>query len=110
MTYVIRYTKNAVNDLNQTIDYIDHILLNPSAADHLLDSLDSELAHLRDFPEVHEIVDDPFLKAHGIRYVVIKNYLAFYTVDENQHIVYIIRFLYAKRDWISALKDTIFQR
>ena len=110
MNYEILYTITAVSDLNNTIDYIDHILLDSSAADRLLDMLDTELAHLKDFPKIHEIIDDPFFKAHGIRYVVVKNYLAFYTVDEDKHIVYIIRFLYARRDWINVLKDTVFQR
>lgn len=108
MSYAVLYTKTAVNDLDQAIDYIDHILLNPSAADHLLDTLESKLDHLKDFPKTHELVDDPFFKAHGIRYIAVKNYLAFYTVDEDQHIVYIIRFLYAKRDWINVLKDAFF--
>ena len=43
------------------------------------------------------------LKHQGIRFVQIKNYLAFYVVKESQ--VTVIRFLYAKSDWISILKS-----
>ena len=104
MRYIFHYTETAANDLNETADYIDHILLNPSATDNLLDKLDEELGHLKEHPQAHAIVDDPFLKAQGIRFVVVNNYLAFYIIDENNHIVHIIRFLYGKRDWISVLK------
>ena len=105
MKYTIHFTETAARDLNETADYIDHVLLNPSAADNLLDKLQEELRHLEDFPQAHSVVDDPFLKAHNIRFVVVNNYLAFYLVDENKHIVHIIRFLYGKRDWISVLKQ-----
>ena len=104
MSYLIRYTETAAHDLYETIGYIDHTLLDPGAADSLLDRLDEELRHLKDFPQAHALVDDPFLKAQGIRFVVVKNYLAFYIIDENSHTVRIIRFLYGKRDWITLLK------
>lgn len=48
-------------------------------------------------------MDDPFLKAQNIRFVVVNNYLAFYIIDESRHIVHIIRFLYGKRDWITVI-------
>ena len=104
MIYEVRYAEAAVRDLTEATDYIDHVLLNPDAADHLLDTLDRETQHLSDFPYAHAIIDDPYLKAQGIRFISIGNYLAFYIVDEYKHIVYIIRFHYGKRDWISVLK------
>lgn len=104
MNYTIHYTETAAQDLNETADYIDHVLLNPSATSNLLDKLDEELMHLKEFPQAHAVVDDPFLKAQGIRFVVVNNYLAFYIIDESTHVVHIIRFLYGKRDWITVLK------
>ena len=103
--YTIHYTETAVRDLNETADYIDHVLLNPTAADDLLDALDEQLAHLEIYPEGHPIVDDPFLLTQEIRFVVVKNYLAFYVINEESKIVHIIRFLYGKRDWVKVLKQ-----
>ena len=105
MSYSVRYTKTAADDLNEAVDYIDHVLQNPSAADALLRDLEKELEHLAAFPASHAVVDDPFLKAQKIRYAVIDHYLAFYIMDDTGHIVHIIRFLYGKRDWISILKS-----
>ena len=45
---------------------------------------------------------DKLLAAWGVRFIQIKNYFAFYVVEENQ--VTVIRFLYAKSDWVSILK------
>ncbi|MBO4888404.1 MAG: type II toxin-antitoxin system RelE/ParE family toxin [Firmicutes bacterium] len=103
--YTIHYSETAAKDLNETADYIDHVLLNPKATDALLDALDEQLNHLENYPQGHSIVDDPFLLTHGIRFVVVNNYLAFYTIDEEKKIVHIIRFLYEKRDWIKVLKQ-----
>ena len=105
MNYSIHFTETAARDLQQTADYIDHVLLNPSAADSLLAQLEEDLQHLKKFPQAYSIVDDPFLRAQRIRFIVVKKYLAFYMIDESNHIVHIIRFLYGKRDWIAVLKQ-----
>ena len=41
----------------------------------------------------------------GIRFVIINNYLAFYTIDERKQIVTIVRFLYQKSNWNSILRQ-----
>ena len=105
MTYAIHITQAAEKDLNSAADYIEHVLLNPQAADDLLDEAEGKVYALTCFPEKYPLVDDPVLKAWGIRFVPIKNYLAFYTVSEPDQSIYITRFLYCKRDWISILKN-----
>lgn len=47
-------------------------------------------------------MEDKLLAAWGVRFIQIKNYFAFYVVEGNQ--VTLIRFLYAKSDWVSILK------
>ena len=105
MSYTVHFTENAARDLDEAADYIDHVLYNPSAADHLLKTLEEQIAHLADYPQGHSVVDDPFLKAQGIRFVVVNHYMAFYVIDNERKIVHIIRFLYGKRDWIKVLKQ-----
>ena len=103
MTYQIYITKTAERDLAGASDYIEFTLKNPSAADNLLDKAEEKISELSDFPEVHAVVDDPVLSAWGIRFIVINNYLAFFIILGNT--VYIVRFLYGKRNWISILKQ-----
>ncbi len=105
MRYELHMTRAAENDLNEAADYIEFVLMNPQAADHLLDAVEETLPALSEYAERHALVDDPVLKAWGIRFVQIKNHLAFYTIAEDEGKVYIVRFLYGKRNWISILKN-----
>ena len=105
MNYDIHITRAAEHDLNGAADYIEFVLLNPQAADSLIDETASAIADLASFPSKHAVVDDPVLKAWGIRFVVVKKYLIFYLISEEEKRVYVVRFLYGKRDWISILKQ-----
>ena len=102
MNYHLHITSVAQRDISQAADYIEFVLKNPKAADDLLEETDQKINSLLPFPQEHPIVEDKLLAAWGIRFTQIKNYLAFYVIEENQ--VTVIRFLYAKSDWISILK------
>lgn len=102
MNYHLHITSVAQRDISQVADYIEFVLKNPKAADDLLEETDQKINALLPFPQEHPIVEDKLLAAWGIRFTQIKNYLAFYVIEENQ--VTVIRFLYAKSDWISILK------
>ena len=102
MSYHLHITSVAQRDISQAADYIEFVLKNPKAADALLEETDQKINALLPFPQEHPIVEDKLLAAWGIRFTQIKNYLAFYVIEENQ--VTVIRFLYAKSDWISILK------
>ena len=104
MRYQVRITKTAENDLNSAADYIEFNLLNPQAADNLLDKAEEVIGKLSASPKAHRLVDDPVLRDWGIRFVAVNNYLAFYKIDEESKIVYIIRFLYGRRNWADILK------
>ena len=105
MKYELHMTRAAENDLNEAADYIEFVLMDPQAADHLLDAVEETLLALSEYAACHALVDDPVLKTWGIRFVQIKNYLAFYTIAGDEQRVYIVRFLYGKRNWISILKN-----
>lgn len=102
MNYHLHITSVAQRDISQAADYIEFVLKNTKAADDLLEETDQKINALLPFPQEHPIVEDKLLAAWGIRFTQIKNYLAFYVIEENQ--VTVIRFLYAKSDWISILK------
>ena len=102
MNYHLHITSVAQRDISQAADYIEFVLKNPKAADDLLEETDQKINALLPFPQEHPIVEDKLLAAWGIRFTQIKNYLAFYVIEENQ--VTVISFLYAQSDWISILK------
>lgn len=105
MSYNLHITSVAQRDISQAADYIEFVLKNPKAADDLLEEMDQKINALLPFLAEHPVVEDRLLSSWGIRFIQIKNYLAFYVVKENQ--VTIIRFLYAKSNWISILKSGI---
>lgn len=104
MNYHIHITFTAEKDMIHAADYIEFVLKNPQAADRLLDEAEIQINTLSQFPMKHPPVDDKILSSWGIRFVTVGNYLAFYTVSEEEHQVNIVRFLYAKSDWRSILK------
>ena len=108
MKYSIFVTGKAKQDLIEAADYIEYTLLNPKAADDLIDRFEKEINNLAFMPEKHQLVNDPVLAAWGIRMIALNNYIVFYTVDKESKSISVIRFLYGKRNWISVLSnDTV---
>ena len=105
MNYSLHITRKAEADLNSAVDYIEFTLLNPQAADDLLDKVEAEISKLSYMPQTHRLVDDPVLNTWGIRFITVNNYMAFFTINEQTKTVYIVRFLYGKRNWIEILKS-----
>ena len=100
-------TERAQRDLESAADYIEYSLLNPAAADDLLDAAEEALSSLSDMPQRIMLATDEVLAAWGVRFIQVKSYLAFYTVDEEKNIVHVVRFLYMKRDWQTILRRDI---
>lgn len=105
MTYQVRITSRAQEDIDRAADYVEFALKNPQAADTLLNAVEREIASLSNMPERYALVHDDVLASWGIRCTRIKNYLAFYTVDEAHQTVYVIRFLYGKSNWAAILRS-----
>ena len=105
MNYRLYITDTAEKDISRAVDYIDFVLKNPKAADALLEETDQNINALLPFPLEHPVVEDKLLAAWGVRFLQIKNYFAFYVVEESQ--VTVIRFLYAKSDWGSILRADV---
>lgn len=107
MSYLIHITATAERDLVRAADHIEFTLKNPTAADHLLAIATEQINSLADFPEKFPLVDDPVLASWKIRFVIVNNYLAFYTIDDEKQMVIIVRFLYQKSNWNSILRQGV---
>lgn len=64
-----------------------------------------KIGELTQMPEKLQLVDDPVLAGWGIRFIMVNNYLAFYTIDEDKKVVIIVRFLYQKSNWNTILRQ-----
>lgn len=105
MSYVIHITRTAERDIMRAADYIEFNLKNPTAAEHLLDVATEQINSLADMPQKFRLVDDPVLASWEIRYVIVNNYLAFYTIDEEKQMVIVVRFLFQKSSWNAILRQ-----
>ena len=55
------------------------------------------------------LINDFILSSWEVRFITINNYLAFFTIDEDNKIVIIVRFLYKKSEWSRMLAKTLFE-
>ncbi len=107
MLYKVCYTQKALADLDAVADYIKLKLCNISASDRIVENFFGEGGSLVAFPTRYPLCNDALLRAWGIRFVPVKNYLLFYVVREDESTVYVIRFLYAKRAWQDILREYV---
>jgi len=103
--YHIDITEPAENDLHDAVKYITEQLLNPSAAERLIDDTEHAVNSLSNMPDRHALVKDEVLARLGFRFIPVNNYLVFYIIREEIKTVVIQRFLYGRRDWVNILKS-----
>ena len=104
MNYSVNITDLAEEDILATVKYISNALKNPIVANNLLDEIEKHEKKLEEMPNIYPFVNDEYLSQKGIKYVIIKNYLMFFTIDEKNKIVNVIRFLYGRMNWQIILK------
>jgi len=98
MAYKVKYTEQAEEDLDTTVQYFCEELQNTQIAERFLYEVDKKIAILRDNPRLFPLHHDERLFDEGYHYSVIGNYLLFYVVDEDKKIVHIMKIVYGGRD------------
>ena len=103
MTYLVNITDIAERDILSAVKYIAGILNSPAAANNLLDEIERHEVILESTPKMYPLVYDECLAARGLRFVMIKKYILFYTVNEDEKQVNVVRFLHSRRNWKNIL-------
>ena len=101
--YKVIITEPAVNDLDEIAEYIISQFSAPMTALNLIESIESAVMSLSHMPHRCPLVDDERLKAMSYRKLNVKNYIVFFTIDEDNKTVVIERILFARRDWLHIL-------
>jgi len=99
LKYHVILTTQAENDLNEIVKYISEELHAPIAAERFTDAVENAVDNFAFSPRGYPKVRNDRLAAKGYRWVGIKNYMAFYTIDEQAKAVWVERILYGRRDW-----------
>jgi addiction module RelE/StbE family toxin len=101
--YKIEITARAERDMLEVHAYVSGNLKEPNVADRLLDKIENEILTLKSMPLRHAVEQDEQLKLRNLRKLIVDNYLIFYTVDAKVETVFVVRVLYARRDWTNLL-------
>jgi len=97
--YRIIVTVPAESDLVDIHRYIAKELYGPASARNIVLEIRKALRTLSFSPQGLPKVRDDRLAARGYRWIGIKNYVAFYTIDEQNKVVNVERILHGRRDW-----------
>jgi len=105
--YRLKFSKLYDADVDSSYNYITFNLQAPMAAENLIKETISKLEKIKENPKIRSLVQDKYLAALGYRSMKVKNYLIFYIIGDDDKHIKIVRFLYAKRNWMSILREEI---
>ena len=105
MRYEVKLTPQAIRQIEETVQYISKILLEPGTAQKWADTLQSEIEKLDSMPLRYPLTEEEPWHTQGIRNMSVKNFLIYYWVDEETKIVWVTAVVYSRRDQITALLD-----
>jgi toxin ParE1/3/4 len=97
--YSVRLLRIAEDDLTEIIAYI--AAERPSAAEKLATRTEKNLHLLARNPHLGRIPNDEELLRVGYRYLIVEDYLIFYTIEAKTILVH--RILHGARDYLNLL-------
>jgi len=106
--YNLSFSKIIDEDIDSCYNYIKDKLDAPMAAENLMKELYEKLNQIKENPYSRPLVHDKLLASLGIRSIKVKNYLLFYSIEEENKILNVITFMYSKRDWVNIVKELPF--
>ena len=97
-------TEIAETDVDEAFEYIANEMVNPEAASAFAEALEATIAEIYKTPNTGRPVHNPYLKRDDIRRVLVKNYIAYYLIDEEEAKIVVLRVVYNRRDQDKILK------
>ena len=102
----IVYTNTARRDLREIYEYIAYTLLVPNTAKAISETIMREVRSLESLPERNPLYQDEPWHSQGVRFLRVKNYLGFYTVNPDADTVSVARIMYGGRNISRQLEET----
>ena len=103
--YEVQITRQAETQLAEIIHYISHELLEPDIASTLLTALEKAMASLDTLPQRAALVSEEPWNKRGVRKLLCKNFLIYFSVDVPAHRVVVLAVVYARRDQLGQLNS-----
>ena len=98
MTWKVIYSAKAKQDLRDITEYLSYVIMMPETAKKLAVHIMNEIEGLDSMPKRFQVFPYEPWSSQGIRCLPVKNYNVFYEIEEDRHIVSIVRIMYAGRD------------
>lgn len=92
-----RFTNIAKKDLFCAFEYISNYSNDSEILNVLYKKIEETIKRICDYPEIYSVVINNKGKKK-IRKAVINDYLLYYFFDSKENMIYIVRFLYGRRD------------
>ena len=103
MQYKVKLTAQAIGQIEETVQYISKILLEPETARKWADTLQYEIGKLDSMPSRYPLTEEEPWRMKGIHKMPVKNFLVYYLIDEDKKTVWIVAVIYGRRDQMAAL-------
>lgn len=97
--FQIRFLKIAEEDFTEIVSFI--AADNPTAANAIADKIEKDLLLLSENPKLGRIPRDEEIRVLGYRYLVVQNYIIFYTIEVRTILIH--RILHGARNYKSLL-------
>ena len=97
--FQIRLLRIAEEDFTEIIKFITDD--NPTAAEAIATKIEKNLELLSDNPNLGRMPRDEEIKNLGYRYIIVQNYIIFYTIEERTILIH--RILHGARNYKSLL-------
>jgi plasmid stabilization system protein ParE len=97
--YVVRVLQPAQDDLLEVVSLI--ATDSPEAAESFVDRFEWSLERLARYPRSGRVPGDARLAGAGYRYLVLLDYLVFYTIEKR--VVLVHRIIHGARDYLGLL-------
>ena len=103
MSYTVKVTKQAYGQMRDIVLYVTDELFAPDAAQNLLDKFEKAINELAEMPQRHSLADEEPWRSEGVRKIVVRNFLIYFWVDEENMRVQVTAVIYQKRDQLARL-------
>lgn len=106
MIWQVIYSAKAKQDLRDITEYLSYVLMMPETARKLASLIIKEIEGLDFMPSRFQVCPHEPWASQGIRCLPVKKYNIFYEINEDSHIVSVVRIMYAGRDAAAQFDET----
>ncbi len=103
--YIVEISETAEQDLKDIISYLKYSLAGDIIADKYKILFKQELKDLENIAGSMPVLSEDLTGHKNIRKVNVRNYIIFYTVDEENFRALVLRIGHAFMDWEKYLKE-----